>query len=348
MAEPRRRLTVAIPTFRRPRLLARLLAELARQSRRPDRLVVVDGEGAGSRTADVVARSGWPRKAETVFVPSTHANLPFQRWLGRRAAADSDDLIFFDDDLLLPDCDTVAKLTAALDRAAAATCIVRLPGRPAPRTHLGPIRLTKLGAAGTLTPGGARRQPAADGSPLPAIEWLRGPVMAFRCEALPPARFPHDLFALAEIGAGMGEELAIARRVLGRIVLVRDLAVDHPDTEPSRVLTGQASRKGFAIAYSRRLLNDLCRDGRPNLADRLRLLWSWSGGLAAATTHALQRRNAESLGFAWGYLRGALGGAVYPPTHERLTPQVDWEADALHALNAASRIEEAACRAASA
>lgn len=350
MAEAKRRLSIAIPTYRRPRLLARLLGELSRQSRLPDRLVVIDGEGGSEAVRGALAQSGWPARAEAVFAPSTHANLPFQRWLGRRLAADSGDLIFFDDDLLLPDRDTVAKLAAALGQAAAATCMVNLPRRQSPRTHLGPIPLMWLrhGAPGALTAAGARRQPADDGSPLPVIEWLRGPAMAFRCEALPADRFPPDLFALAEIGAGMGEELALARRVQGRIVLVRDLTVEHPDTEPSQVLSSQAERQGHAIAYSRRLLNDLCRDGHPSWADRAGLARAWCGGLASAAADGLALGRREAWRFAAGYLRGVAGGTFYPPTHRRLTPQVDWDADARRSLAAAEKIEEAACRAASA
>ena len=349
MAERRRRLTIAIPTYRRPRLLARILVQLQRQTQHPERLVVIDGEGGRGDAEAVLERSRWAVRTRTVFVPSTHANLPFQRWLGRRSSADSDDLIFFDDDLLLPDIETVAKLTAALAQAEAATCAVNLPLRDAPRTHLGPLPLALLrrAAPGSLTPGGARRQPAADGSPLPAIEWLRGPVMAVRCSALPPERFPYDLFALASIGSGMGEELALARCLQGRIVFVRNLTVEHPDTEPSQVLASQAERKGFAIAYSRRLLNDLCRNGQPSWSDRAGLAWTWCGGMAAAAADGLSKRRPEPWRFAKGYLRGALGGALCPPTHARLTPGMNWEEDARRSLAAAVTSKEAACRAAS-
>ena len=349
MAERRRRLTIAIPTYRRPRLLARILSELERQTQHPERLVVIDGEGGRGDAEAVLERSRWAARSRTVFVPSTHANLPFQRWLGRRSADDSDELIFFDDDLLLPDIETVAKLTSALAQAEAATCAVNLPLRDVPRTHLGPLSLAlfKRAAPGALTAGGARRQPVGDESPLPTVEWLRGPVMALRCSALPPQRFPHDLFALASIGAGMGEELALARRVQGRIVFVRNLAVEHPDTEPSQVLAGRAESKGFAIAYSRRLLNDLCRSGRPSWSDRAGLAWTLCGGLAAAAADGFSKRRPEPWRFARGYLRGALGAVLCPPTHARLTPETDWERDARQSLAAAVEGKEAECRATS-
>jgi hypothetical protein len=174
--------------------------------------------------------------------------------------------------------------------------------------------------------------------------------MAFRCEDLPPQRFPHDLFALAQIGAGMGEELALARRVKGRIAFVRGLTVEHPDTEPSQVLSPRLEGQGFAVAYSRRLLNDLCRDGRPTVADRAGLAWTWCGGLASAFGACLSIGRKGRPAFARGYLRGVLRGVLRPPTHERLTPGVDWENEARRSLAAAVRIaasirqQGAACR----
>ena len=59
MANHPRRLTIAIPTYRRAHLLGRLLGELARQTRRPDRLVVVDGEGGAREPREAVEESGW-------------------------------------------------------------------------------------------------------------------------------------------------------------------------------------------------------------------------------------------------------------------------------------------------
>jgi hypothetical protein len=340
MAKVARRLTVAIPTYRRPRLLARVLGEVARQSRVPDALIVVDGEGGWAGTGQALEASAWPERAETLLIPSTQANLPFQRWLARRAIGDSGDLIFFDDDVLLPDLETVSKLCAALDTASAATCAVKMPRRANAREPFWASLAGLLRDApdGRLTPGGVRRAPAENGASTPTVGWLRGPAMAFRCEALPPAGFPHDLFALAQIGAGMGEELAIARMIEGRIAFVRDLVVEHPDTEPSQVLATRFERQGFVAAYSRRLLNDLCRGGRPSAADRASLGWTWCGGLASALGSCLTRDLQGRVPFARGYLRGIVRGITQPPSHARLTPEVDWEREARRSLDAAHRI----------
>jgi hypothetical protein len=340
MAAAIHRLTVAIPTYRRPGLLARFLGELMRQTRMPDRLIVVDGEGGSQQVRDALEDSGWPGRAEVVLVPSTRANLPFQRWVARRLAGDSDALIFFDDDLLLPDRRTVAKLASALECAAAATCEVDMPADSERRLRFRTERLPLLPRlrAGKLGAGGARHAPLDDGSPLPTVKWLRGAAMAFRCGALPPDRFPFDLFALAEAGASMGEELALARCVRGRIALVRGLAVTHPDAAPSQVLAARSEGQGFAVAYSRRLLNDLCRDDRPALIDRTALAWSWAGGLAAAGMDWAGKGGRDRRGYALGYLHGILRGIFLPPRHSRLTPSIDWEREARLSLDAARRL----------
>jgi hypothetical protein len=347
MAKKTRRLTVAIPTFRRAGLLGRVLGELERQTRRPDRLIVVDGEGGALSVRQTLERSGWPELAETLLVPSARANLPFQRWLARRLAADSDALVFFDDDLLLPQACTVAKLAAALDGASAATCAIRMPrGCERFRLPLNRLAWLRRRRAGTLSAGGARYPPADDGREFAPVEWLRGGAMAFRCEALPPEAFPTALFALAEVGAGMGEELALARCVRGPIVLVRGLEVEHPSKEPSRVAPAHAAGQGFATAYSRRLLNDLCRGGSPGCSDRAALALSWAGGLAAASLDYATRGDADRGAFARGYLRGVLEGVFHPPSHGGLTPGIDWEAEAQMSLAAVVDIaKEASCQA---
>ena len=345
MAERTRRLTIAIPTYGRPRLLARMLGELSRQTRFPDRLVVVDGEGGAPEVRETLVLSGWPERAETLLAPSTRANLPFQRWLARRLAGDSDALIFFDDDLLLPDPETVERLAGALEEASAATCQVRMPPAAEGRLRLRTDRIPWLrrARAGRLGAGGARHPPA-DGAALPRVEWLRGGAMSFRCEALPPECFPLALFALAEIGAGMGEELALARCVRGPIVLVRGLEVEHPGESPSRVVSARAESRGFAEAYSRRLLNDLCREAAPGWPVRAELALAWCGGLMAAGLDWALRGGSGRAGFVWGYLRGVWKGVVRPPSHARLTPAIDWESEARRSLGAVADLaKEAAC-----
>ena len=93
------RLTVAIPTYRRPHLLARLLSDLARQSRLPDRLIVVDGEGYSAAVGAAIQASPWPRLARTSIIHSTRANLPFQRVAASAAAGSEGVVLYVDDDI---------------------------------------------------------------------------------------------------------------------------------------------------------------------------------------------------------------------------------------------------------
>ncbi|MEZ5392213.1 MAG: hypothetical protein R2724_04900, partial [Bryobacterales bacterium] len=261
----------------------------------------------------------------------------FQRWLARRIVTDLDALIFFDDDLLLPNARTVEHLAGALKRAAAATCQIRMGGGTEERFRWR-LPLDRL-RAGRLSTGGSRHMPREDDDPLPRIEWLRGGAMAIRAGALAPERFPHDLFALAESGAGMGEELALALRVRGPIVLVRGLEVEHPGGHGSNTLPADGARQGFAIAYSRRLLHDL-RHGSP-----IALGAAWLAGASAAAVDCVRQGAAHRRGFLHGYMRGVIEGILRPPTHARLTPSIDWEQEARISIAGTLELsKEAQCR----
>ena len=319
------RLTVVVPTYRRAAELARLLGELGRQQRRPGRLIVVDGEGGDPRVRAAVAEAAATLGCETLLVPSTRANLPFQRYLGRLLCTNGDRLVCFDDDLLLPDPKTLGELERALDRAAAATCEVAGPGlgrRPWAPTRWRARFIRRR--PGALTAAGQRHPPAPGPERFVRVEWLRGGAMAFRAEALPPEEFPLEMFALAESGVSAGEDLALALVVRGPIVLARRVVVEHPGEAPSRALPGRARARGFGAAYSRRLLNDLFRGGRPSALDRGALALGWAAGAVQAAFTGGP--------FLFGYFEGALHGILRPPCAARLAPGVDWDDEARRSL----------------
>jgi GT2 family glycosyltransferase len=86
------RIAVGIPTIGRAPVLCETLAELARQTRRPDRVIV-----CGARPADVVgAEAAYPGAAVLLAEPG----LPRQRNAVLAAADDADIVVFFDDDFL--------------------------------------------------------------------------------------------------------------------------------------------------------------------------------------------------------------------------------------------------------
>jgi hypothetical protein len=88
-------LAVCIPTYRRPHLLRLLLGDLGLQTVSIDRLIVVDGDpsSAGVRTT-IETLPGVAR--ELLYVPSNHANLPYQRYLGWRAAGGAGRLLYLE------------------------------------------------------------------------------------------------------------------------------------------------------------------------------------------------------------------------------------------------------------
>lgn len=322
------RLTAAIPTFRRPRLLARLLEDLARQSRRPDRLIVVDGEGRSPEVAAAVEESPWRSLARTSIIHSTRANLPFQRLAASAAAGPEGIILYLDDDLRIPCPESVHEVVSVLEGSdsdiVAATAEIE---GIAPYSQ-GPAAARRWGAArlsppGELTPTGVRVAPV--GGEMPTVRWLRGGVMAIRAGALSQVRAPDALLALAQRGWGLGEDLILARLLSsrGRIVLARRARFEHPADANSVAYRREDLAFGFASAYSRRLVNDYYRGGAPpRLADRIALLRTYAGGSLWHGFQAARRRTSPR--FAAGYAAGAFAGIVRPPSAQTLTPDIDW------------------------
>jgi len=325
------RLTVAIPTFRRPQLLAGLLADLARQSRLPDRLIVVDGEGRSPEVMAAVEASPWRSLAKTSIIHSTRANLPFQRIAASAAAGSEGVILYLDDDLRILCPESVHEVVSPLEDSptdiVAATAeiegIASSPGRSAASRRWGAARLS---LPGELTPTGVRLEPS--GGTAPAVRWLRGGVMAIRADALSGVRAPDALLALAQRGWGLGEDLILARMLCrhGRIVLARRARFEHPPEANSVAYRRDDLGFGFASAYSRRLVNDYYRGGAQlTPADRMALLRTYAG---AGLWHGFQAaRGRTSSRFAVGYAAGAFAGILRPPTARRLTPDIDWPAE---------------------
>lgn len=322
------RLIVAIPTYRRPHLLRRLLHDLAQQSLLPDRLIIVDGEGGSPAVRAVVEKSAWPAQAHTSIIPSTRANLPFQRLLARSAAGTEGIVLYLDDDLSIQTPNSVQETVAALQSApplfVAATADIY--GMSAPPLQSLAVRLwgsARSSPRGGLTPTGVRLQPSE--GDYPEVAWLRGGVMAVRAAVLARIDVPDALLAMAERGWGLGEDLILARLLSrhGRFVLARRARFVHPREPHSVAYRRDAREYGFGCAYSRRLFNDYYRGGQPpQWKDRVALLKTYAGATVLNSWRALRSRADKD--FAVGYVRGAYQGILHPPTAERLTPNVDW------------------------
>ncbi len=349
-------LAICVPTYRRPHLLSLLLDDLMNQTCRPGCLIVVDGDPESSTESSpessevrkVIDRFNVRCVQPIVYVPSAHANLPFQRYLGWLAAQGAEYLLYLDDDLRIRQRSAIAGLVRPLRSDASVAGVTAQMCYPDRGTDRASYSWTNWAARrfgsgkrtrpGGLTPTGYRRLPDASGRDYDEVEWLRGGAMAFRMSALSEESFGDDLFALHRIGVGLGEDTVLARRVRprGRLLLARHVELEHPDSDITRAYPTDAFRYGYAWAYSRRMINDSYRGfAPPRLSDRLELLRTYAGNAAWYAASMLTRPSRSRCLPALGYLSGACAGIVAKPASCRLTPDIDWRADAQRSLLAA-------------
>jgi succinoglycan biosynthesis protein ExoM len=109
--------SICIATYRRPDRLTELLGDLARQHRRPDQIVVVDNDAAGSARAvvDAFRASGAPCPVDYDIQPVPNIALTRNRTI---ALARGDWIASIDDDERAPEA-WLAQLVEAVDRYAA-------------------------------------------------------------------------------------------------------------------------------------------------------------------------------------------------------------------------------------
>lgn len=365
MSETSSGLAVCIPTFRRPHLLRRLLEDLTRQTVAVDRLVVVDGDPSPGDVWRTVRRvfdgldalgTGLHKRTEVRLVRSNHSNLPYQRFLGWRAARGARWLLYLDDDLRLSHSDCVERLvhplravsgrvvgvTAEFARSSRSLTKADIGGAarkssrvPRWRDWIHGLSPSPRVAAGGLTPSGHRRPLADRGKPYEVVGCLRGGAMAFRMSAITADCFSDSLFALAERGWGFGEDSLLSRRIGSRGILLTAFhsGIIHPHGHPAVAYNSAAFWRGYATAYSRRLINDNYRGfERPRWSDRVALIRSYGGHAFAGWLRGVRSADPQAFAFALGYSLGAVRGVAAAPKSARLTPQVDWWADAESAL----------------
>jgi GT2 family glycosyltransferase len=357
MPESSLNLAVCIPTYRRPQLLRQLLGDLGQQTIAIDRLILVDGDPASGDVPRTLAAA--PCSAgELRYVPSNHANLPYQRFLGWKAAAGAKSLLYLDDDLRLLRADCVERLirplrapwgrvvgtTAEFESAPQRSRANQSASRRVPATV---ARLANLArrfgssrriAPGRVSPAGHRRPPAQRNKPYEVVGCLRGGAMAYRMSAITAECFCDALFAMSEHGWGLGEDTLLSRRIGARGVLLTALRAGlvHPDGDRTVAYRRKPFGRGYATAYSRRLLNDHYRGFEtPRRGDRLALVRSYAANTLLAWLHAVGRADTRAGAFAAGYTLGAVRGLWQGPTSGRLCPRIDWRADAEIALSQA-------------
>src|SRR5690606_4490425 len=144
------------------------------------------------------------------------------------------------------------------------------------------------------------------------------------------------LFATYELRIGKAEDTFLSRRVgfNRRLLMAFEASVEHPDADISRAYPNEAQQRAYAIAYSRRLLNDDFRPfSKPHLSDRIALVKSYMGNIVLNWFSGLLSRKKDSFAYAWGYTLGGIRGLIQKPTAHTLTPHIDWWADAEAALS---------------
>jgi hypothetical protein len=159
--------------------------------------------------------------------------------------------------------------------------------------------------------------------------------MAYRMSAITRDCFSDAMFAMGERGWGLGEDTLLSRRIGSRGVLLTALqaGIVHPNGHAPVAYRRDAFGRGYATAYSRRLLNDHFRGfDAPQWPDRLALIKSYAVNASLSWVRALRLADGNASAFAAGYTLGALRGTLQAPASRRLTPAIDWRADAESAL----------------
>lgn len=342
-------IAVAVSTYKRPHLLGLLVRDILNQTLVPDRIIVVDGDpSSGDVRAELAAIQ---TQIPIAYVPSNHANLAYQRYLGWREAARSgaDCIIYFDDDERVLQKDVLNYLVRPLresDDVVGVGCVIQFghlsDGSDASRARALSTStfLRRFGSSWQLQPGGltpiGNRMPLEDsGSDYLESQWLRGGVMSFSMAAVEQGTFSEDLFALYHIRRGLGEDTFLSRRVgaKGKLLYTFRAIVEHPNADTPKAYPYEAYKYAYAAAYSRRFLNDYYRVyDPPRLSDRWALVKSYAGNTLLAWWRAMTKPSWLNFSLARGTTLGAIHGLLRPPTAKRLTPEIDWWADAEDAL----------------
>ena len=347
---------ICICTYRRPELLFTLLRDLSQQTILPSVLIVVDGDPNSGKVLDVLQNTPLTDVVRIVYIPSNHANIAFQRYLGWRKAAQLQLplLIYLDDDLRIEQMDALANVIHPFQTQSnivGVTAYIKgfqmshecdighiLQNRRVERGRIAASIVHLFGSRippGGLSPSGHRRVPPIQDAYYP-VEWLFGCVMAFSMSALTQECFSDDQFAMTYIGCGTGlDDTLLSHRASsrGKMLLAWNAIFLHPDNVRPVAYPTAPFRHAYGAAYSRRVLNDNYRwPYSPRLSDRLALLRSYLGNIILSWGNVLLHPARHRFEYALGYTLGAIRGIIQPPSARRLTPHIDWWQDAEEAL----------------
>lgn len=341
-----KKLAVVIPTYKRTHILKNLLTDLLGQTILPDEIIVVDGDPESTEVKPFLSQFQFPSGLTVHYIPSNHANAPYQRYLGANAASDCQWLIFVDDDIRFAQKDTIEKITTPFmwdnRLIVGITPKILFPSREKLvrdrpwwkylEFMCSSFRLSP----GELTPSGDRVPLTDTTNDYDPVEWLRGGVMAYRTDILSKVIYSEDVFALSHIHCGLGADDTYLSRCVGlygELLQANCAIVEHPDFDVSKVYPSSMKQLGYARAYSRRFLNDHYRlKDKARFLDRLALAKSYLWAFLVNWANVIGAFNKSRLAYAWGYSLGILHAVIQSPTAQNLTPGINWQADAEQAI----------------
>jgi glycosyltransferase involved in cell wall biosynthesis len=343
------KLILCICTYRRAQLLQQLLEDVLSQTICPEQMVIVDGDPASGEVLEVMDAFAHDMAGIT-YLPSNHANLPYQRYLGWRVAQKSgcEILLYLDDDLRLMQKNALELIVEPLTRnlmiiGTTAVQVGAVDANRQKQTNAFSSVIKSFGSGkkirpGGLTPSGYRKPPASSSSGYANVEWMSGRVMCFLLSALKEKCFLEDLFAMYETQLGKAEDTLLSRCVLheqkGQYLCLLNLNIQHPNDVPPNAYPTKPYQYGYAVAFSRRLLNDHYRGiNQTLLSDRVALLVSYLGNTLINWFRVFMTFEKNIFAYAWGFTLGSLRGLFQKPAAQKLTPHIDWRKDAGDALS---------------
>ncbi|MEL7655691.1 MAG: glycosyltransferase [Bacillota bacterium] len=351
-------LALCICTYKRANSLRVLLDDVTKQTLQPEKLIIVDGDPGSNEVLQILDESKLETLCEIVYVASNHGNQTYQRYLGFRVAksyVNLDYLLFLDDDLRIHHEDSIRNIIFPLtwEKPVVSSVTGNLIFSSSKINHDEKVTLSDLrggllennifakllGSKGKVIPGdvsptGNRVLPAT-GQKYANIRWLSGGSIAFRLSLLDENILSDDIFAMNYLRLGLCEDLVISRRMLerGDLIFATNATFHHPSETSPTAYSSDASRFGYALAYSRRWFNDNYRGLHPpTFGDRVSLLKFFIGSLLVHWFKALVTINRSRIGFAAGFTKGVIEGLLIKPTAKNLTPNIDWWKDAEEAL----------------
>ena len=253
---------VIIATFNRKESLAILVSQILKCSKLPENIIIVDSSAITDRDIQSINL--------VKYIKSSHANQPYQRYIGYLESS-NDILVYFDDDMRIIDNQCFEKILSLYDDKNVVGVQPNFSYQHVFFDHRVPKSKTRELAKkniifrylrnlsgnpvvrnGTFWLAGIRGNKPENKK---SIEWFNGPVFSARKENL-YNNFNFNLFQLYENGVGKAEDaiLGFTLSKLGSILYVEEDLFYHEDQDDSTYSLDFISY-GMRVAYSRLYLS---------------------------------------------------------------------------------------------